>query len=241
MYTVADFTRIKRAGVNYALPDETIEILQRLAAVVGAEMPMLSKPSRPGKQGHEKVMADIKSGLNKLSDDTFRDVAPELLRSLQELDLAVGADLIMDTAAANGFYARLYAKLLVQCNDPVRLEERIARHADGVLAGDTSRRAFTVFLAQLALEKGLPDDVLVSLVTRFQDALEAGMMDAAARPLNEELAEHVIELAPWLPAARLNAMTKRMPKEFPGITFKVLFKYLDYQEKNTQKKIPRKL
>ena len=241
MYTVADFTRIKRAGVDYALPNETIEILQRLAAVVGAEMPMLSKAGRPEKQGHEKVMADIKSGLNKLSDDTFLDIAPELLRNLRALDLAVGADLIMDTAAANGFYARLYAKLLVQCNDPDRVAERMASHMDRVLAGDTSCRAFTAFLAQLALEKGVPDAALVSLAARFQDAVESGMTDSVARPLNEELAEHVIELAAWLPVARLNAMTTRMPKDFPGITFKVLFKYLDYQEKNTQKKIVRKL
>ena len=241
MYTAADFARIQRAGFDYALPKETVDILQRLATLVGAEMPMLSKPGRPEKQGHEKLMADIKSGLNKLSDDTFREIAPELLRNIQTLDPAVGADLIMDTAAANGFYARLYAKLLTKCSDSPRLSERIAAHTDQVLAGDTTRRAFTTFLAHLASAKGVGDDVLAAMVARFQDTLEQGMTDAAARPLNEELAEHIIELAAWLPVARLNAMTTRMPKEFPGITFKVLFKYLDYQEKNTQKKIPRKL
>jgi hypothetical protein len=241
MYTAADFARIQRAGFDYTLPKETVEILQRLATLVGAELPMLSKPSRPEKQGHDKLMADIKSGLNKLSDDTFREIAPELLRNLQTLEPAVGADLIMDTAAGNGFYARLYAKLLTKGNDPTRVAERVALHTEAVLAGDTSRRAFTVFLAHLALEKGVADDVLVALVTRFQDTLEHGMLDPAARALNEELAEHVIELAAWLPAARLNAMVTRSPKEFPGISFKVLFKYLDYQEKKHSEKNTRKL
>jgi len=241
MYTAADFARIQRAGFDYALPKETVEILQRLASQVGAEMPMLNKPVRQEKHGHEKLMADIKSGLNKLSDDTFLEVAPELVRNLQTLDAAVSADLIMDIAASNGFYASLYARLLTKCNEPARLADRIAIHVEAVLAGDTTRRAFTVFLAQLALEKGVDNDVLERMVARMQDKLESGVMDATSRALNEELAEHVIELAAWLPLTRLNAMTTRMPKDFPGVTFKVLFKYLDYQEKNTQKKILRKL
>jgi len=239
MYSAADFARIQRAGFDYALPKETVDILQRLATLVGAEMPMLSKPTRPEKQGSEKLLADIKSGLNKLSDDTFRDIAPDLLKSIRELDPAEGADLIMATAAENGFYARLYAKLLVQCNDPGRLEARVEAHTTSVLAGDPSCRSFTLFLTHLALEKGVPVALVQGLATRIQDKLESGMEDSAARSLNEELAEHVIILAAWLPEPRLAAMTTRMPKDFPGITFKVLFKYLDYQEKNTQKKMHR--
>jgi len=197
-------------------------------------MPMITKPSRSEKHGDEKLRADVKSGLNKLSDDTFDAIVPELLQSIRLLG-STGADLIMATAAENKFYARLYAKLFVKCSANL-LMERVAAHKEAVLAGELNCRAFTSFLVELTLEKGLEDEVLRDLAASFQDKLEDGMNDASAKSRNEELAEHVIELARWLPKARMAAMAQRQPKDFTGITFKVMFKYLDYQEKNTQKK-----
>jgi hypothetical protein len=239
MYTAADFARIQRTGVQYNLPEETIVVLRRLADLVGAEMPLQkSKSNRVEKHGNEKTLAEIKSDLNKLSDDTFREIAPSLLQNIKLLSPEIGANIVMDTAANNAFYAHLYAKILVQCADHVKFAtERAVAHEARVLAGDVTCRAFTSFLVRLVHEKGLPDTVVAVMAANFQDAIEWGMHDIAARGLNEELVEHVIELVEWLPSTKLAAMATRLPKNNAGITFKVMFKYLEYQEKTLKKKI----
>jgi hypothetical protein len=236
MYTVNDFARIKRAGFHYSLPQETVEILQRLATLVGAEMPMLTKSSRPEKQGMDKLLADIKSGLNKLSDDTFHEIVPGLLMNLKQLEPSVAATLVMETATNNKFYACLYAKVLVQCNDADLLAQRMVAHEEAVLSGDTTCRAFTTFLSHMVLEGGVSVAAITSMVEKMQNKLEDGSTNVAAKQLNEELSEHVMELVEWLPKIRVEAMTCRLPKDFPGITFKVYFKYLDYHEKKHSEK-----
>jgi len=238
MYTATDFARIQRSGFQYNLPQETVDVIRRLADLVGAEMPLLTKSSRPQKHGDEKVLAEIKSDLNKLSDDTFQEISPSLLRNIQLLSPEIGANIVMDTAANNAFYAHLYAKILVQCHDHVRFaSDRMVAHEARVLACDATCRAFTTFLVHLVHEKGLPDTAVAAMAANFQDAIEWGMHDISARALNEELVEHVIELAEWLPTTKLAAMATRLPKDNAGITFKVMFKYLDYQEKTLKKKI----
>jgi hypothetical protein len=236
MYTMVDFARIQRAGFNYTLPQETVDIVQKLASLVGAEMPMITKPTRPEKQGQDKLLADIKSDLNKLSDDTFDEIAPCLVANIRKLAPYDGASLIMETATNNKFYAGLYAKILVQCNDSDLLAQRTTDHVARVLCGDAACRAFTSFLKHLALEKVVGEETMACMATSFQDKLESGMGDVGARTMNEELSEHVMELVAWLPMERVFEMTKRLPKDFPGITFKVYFKYLDYHEKHSEKK-----
>jgi hypothetical protein len=236
MYTVVDFARIQRAGFNYTLAEDTVDIIRKLALLVGAEMPMITKPSRPEKHGQDKLLADIKSDLNKLSDDTFDEIAPGLVANIRQLTPCHGASLIMETATNNKFYAGLYAKILVQCNDAELLAEKTTEHVARVLCGDTKCRAFTAFLNHLSMEKVVGEETMACIVASFQDKLESGMGDVGARTMNEELSEHIMELVSWLPMERVCDMTKRLPKDFPGITFKVYFKYLDYQEKHSEKK-----
>ena len=243
MYTASDFARINAEGFDYKLPIATVDLLRRLASMVGADAKTLNQvfSRRPEKQGQDKIISEIKSGLNKLSDDTFAEIAPQIISRVKMLDdPRMGTELILDTAAGNAFFAKLYAKLLgTSPETQEQIQTRAAVHADNVLAGDGKCRAMTTFLAHMVSEGGLHRQVVVGLVCRFQDAIDANVGDVTKRSLIEEVAEHVIEFAEWLPRERIAEMKRRLPKEFPGISMKAHFKFLDYKEKKSiQKKSP---
>ena len=241
MYTSADFARINADGSDYKLPASTVELLRRLASMVGADAQTLNQvfSRRPEKHGQDKIISEIKSGLNKLSDDTFSEIAPQILTRIKMLaDPRLGTELVLDTASGNAFFAKLYAKLLGSSPETQdQIQVRAASHALRVLAGDGKCRAMTTFLAHMVSEGGLHRQVTVDLVARFQDAIDANVGDAGKRGLIEEVAEHVVELAEWLPRERFEGMKRKTPKEFLGISMKTHFKFLDYK-KPIQKKSP---
>ena len=244
MYTSSDFARIKSEGFDYKLPVATVELLRRLASMVGADAQTLNqvftRQSRPEKQGQDKIISEIKSGLNKLSDETFNEIAPQIMSRVKMLDdVKMGTELILDTASGNAFFAKLYAKLLgTSPETQEQIQTRSALHAERVLAGDATCRAMTTFLANMVTEGGLHKQVTIELVCRFQDAIDANVGNSEKRKLIEEVAEHVVELGEWLPKERMAEMKKKTPKEFPGISMKAHFKFLDYKEKSIQKKSP---
>ena len=239
MLTLADFARIQHAGFEYKIPEASLLVLKRLASAVGTEVTpaTFSKPAT--KHGTEKIIADIKLSLNKLSTDTFRQLMPLLCDSIASLqDPVVGATLILDTAAANAFYAQLYARVFIRLKSPefdTLLSCYVDTHVEQIVAGDAAR-PFTVFIAHMVLEGGLDSTIASDLVAKLQSLIDGSASDAGAKARNEELVEHVAVLAQWLPRDRVEAMLRCAPNTHPGISFKTLFKYMDYYEKKYSKK-----
>jgi len=237
MYRLVDYARMPRVE----LPSETVAIIARLAAAVGAEIALPKFPTKTKqKLGPEKTLADIQACLNKLSQETMAVQSPKLCELIMHLeDPVLGANLILDTASQNSFYSILYAKILkTLTHAPIQasIKVRSAAHAASVNDG-TGSKAFTIFLASAVSVGLLPKEFAASFVASLQEQIRLGMHDNASKDRNDAMVEHVEALAAWLPAEDIAAMTRVSPTECPGISYKTLFKYMDLQEKNTQKKI----
>jgi hypothetical protein len=167
-------------------------------------------------------------------------LSPKLCDLVLSLDNPVaGATLILNTASENAFYCVLYAKILkslVDADIQAEVKRQAVLHVQAALDSQSSK-PFTIFLASAATVGLLPKEFVESFAAQLHDLMEELAADPAAKDRMDGWAEHAVELAAWVPHERIRAMTEKSPNDFPGITYKTLFKFMDLHEKNTQKKI----
>ena len=139
-YTLQDFNDIIFNGFNLVLPDDTVEIISKLAKEVGSpdyvKTPVFKKkdnqpfkkkrvaePTKSFQTTHieEKVGADaqidtIRSNLNKMTDKNYIDIRNKIFDVIDEItgnddDMIRVSTVIFEIASNNRFFSKMYAEL----------------------------------------------------------------------------------------------------------------------------------
>ena len=260
MYTLEDFARIQQDGFECSIPVVSFELIQRIATTVGAASycptPVFpgKKKRRPDKEGMNKVVADVVSHLNKLSDDSYAAEARNIVDLVGQLvepeDLERVGVVVLDTCSANKFYAKLYAKLFSALPAlHFLLPNRVAQHkaeferlpagspedydlfCEVKLAAD-KRAAFSAFLIGLVHYKTLPADAATSMVGYLQGLIEARMDNASKKAEIDEMVDHLYQFATQT-KVKIDVFKKMAAMDraqHPGLSNKALFRYLDIVE-----------
>ena len=163
VYTLEDINVIKTQGFNCLLPEQSILLINKLAALVGSEQYVktpnfpkkkknfnMVKPEdwaliknfkiteRPKHTDSEKLLNTVKGALNKITDknyDVQKTIIFDLLNSgISDEDYAKITELIFNIASTNKFYSKVYADLF---DDLIKLNagftEKLDKEIDGYL------------------------------------------------------------------------------------------------------------
>jgi hypothetical protein len=258
MYTLDDFARIQQDGFECAIPAVSFELIQRIATTVGAASycptPVFpGKKKRRDREGMDKVIADIVSHLNKLSEDSYAAearIVAALVGELEPEDLERVGGTVLDICSANKFFAKMYAKLFSGLPSlhfllPARLEKHKAEFealrtcdpedydlfCELKLAAD-KRAAFSAFVLGLVEHKTLPADAATTMVGYLQALIEARMDNASKKAEIDEMVDHLFQFATQskVNVGIFQKMAALNRAEHPGLSNKTLFRYLDIVE-----------
>jgi hypothetical protein len=258
MYTLQDFARIQQDGFECSIPVVAFELIQRIATTVGAATycptPVFpGKKKRRDREGVDKVIADVVSHLNKLSEDSYAVEARIIVALVGELegeDLERVGTVLLDICSANKFFAKMYAKLFAALPAlhgllPARLEKHKAEFetlkscdpedydlfCELKLAAD-KRAAFSAFVLGLVECKVLPRDTSAGMVAYLQGLIEARMDNGSRKAEIDEIVDHLFQFATQtkVDVAVFQKMANLSRTDHPGLTNKTLFRYLDIVE-----------
>lgn len=234
MHTLDVFRRIEKQQRGHPprnLPVGVLDLVRDLIEQMGlsAHVPARSKPE------------SLNGLMNKLSPETYREVAPLILRTLTPESY----EDLFSILSTNSFFAALYADLCASlaADHPAfhaLLQEKLAAVSLDDLS-DTNR-ARTAFFAALGAKGVVPNSKLADMARGICDGVKDSWDDAANRDKLAEWAEHLFILvntsvALHRPIAESVSFIAAAPlRPHPGLTNKTLFRFMDITDRFAQKR-----
>jgi len=146
-YTINDFCQIKDSGFTFDLPDKTLQIISQIAELVGdasyIKTPVfkkkikIKKTETPYKSTilkketlYDEEMCNIKSNINKLTNENYELIVTSICESLDKLidaeeKLHDISNLIFNRVSTNGAFVKVYAKLYAYLMGNYEIFEKI--------------------------------------------------------------------------------------------------------------------
>ena len=174
--------------------------------------------------------------LNKLSPETYREIAPLIRSSLSPATY----EELYGTLQSNSFYAALYADLCAGLtqehlgfND--LLQAKLA--AVDLRSLTDAQRAQTALFAQLGKRGVVPNTTVAAMGQALVALVTEGWDDAANRDALIEWAEHLFILVTADPALhrplaeRVAAVAAALPRQHAGFSNKTAFRFMDISDR----------
>ena len=166
--------------------------------------------------------------------------------------------LLFDMMITNRFYIESYVKMFIMLNNKwgimqEKLMERIQLHSEGLSSievCDTTdydkfchlklfheqQRTMTQFMVYLVIHKHMDVSLVEKLYEQIDGLIQEYMSVSTKKGMIEELSEHVFILLTVgksvisIPRESLEKITKLTIKEYPGLSNKIIFRYMDMIE-----------
>jgi hypothetical protein len=223
MGSLSEFRALEKS-CTAPLPDEVAQILASLAEQLGLNV-------QPTKRG-----VALLGLMNKLSAETYREVATQIDIVLRESDY----DAFFKVVTSNMFYAELYATLctyLLNHHPTLRTYVMQQTSAYKISALTDTQRSTTAFFTHLSLKGFIPPDMAAQLANIIVGHMTRNLKDEEYKEQIAEWTEHLFVIVNAKPALhkalqkQLDETSKFTVKTHAGLTNKTIFRLEDILDK----------
>lgn len=237
MYTLADYTRIKKTS-TFVLSQETIDIINTISKLVGVEVTIKPEKKQPP---HNQITIL----LNKLTNENLPEIQDKIMSVLStEPNVDPISSIIFDIASTNSFYSNIYASLYYTLskkwpilNDLIQLKfnEHITtltnlRVVDSsnydefcnCNAKNDKYRSFSLFVVHLTIKGSIEYGKFSHLIDQLMDLLHT-----VPKHVVSEVAEHLYILIVKSKPIHNLLDINRTKLNSEGLPNKVVFKLMD--------------
>uniref|UniRef100_A0A6C0D4Q2 MIF4G domain-containing protein n=1 Tax=viral metagenome TaxID=1070528 RepID=A0A6C0D4Q2_9ZZZZ len=176
------------------------------------------------KEGFEKQLSDLRSGLNKLSTKTYDTLKIKIIEQVKEImdedrhqNVQKIVEFIFDTAISNKFYSELYSQLYKELIDMFAIfkdviEPFLKQYIESIHTicivdqnedyngfcennkKNEKRKATTVFMANLLKNQVITQPVVMDMIIEMQELSEKYIEEENRKPEVEEITENLFLL-----------------------------------------------